>query len=93
MTRRPKLGQHFLADTAYRRKIVESLDMGKGDWTVEVGAGRGELTELLARSAAHVIAIELDAKLVAGLRQKFQDDERGKRHRWSSRVDLIFDSI
>jgi 16S rRNA (adenine1518-N6/adenine1519-N6)-dimethyltransferase len=76
MTRRAKLGQHFLADAAFRRKIAESLEMGERDWVVEVGAGRGELTELLAQRAGHVIAIELDAKLVAGLREKFQGDER-----------------
>ena len=76
MTRRPKLGQHFLADAAYRQKIAESLEIGEQDWAVEVGAGRGELTELLARRAGHVIAIELDRKLVAGLREKFHGDER-----------------
>jgi 16S rRNA (adenine1518-N6/adenine1519-N6)-dimethyltransferase len=76
MIRRPKLGQHFLADAAYRRKIAESLEMGERDWLVEVGAGRGDLTELLAQRAGHVIAIELDRKLVAGLREKFQGDGR-----------------
>lgn len=50
--------------------------MGERDWAVEVGAGRGELTELLAERAGRVIAIELDQKLVAGLQEKFQGDER-----------------
>jgi 16S rRNA (adenine1518-N6/adenine1519-N6)-dimethyltransferase len=76
MTRRPKWGQHFLADAAYRRRIAESLEVGKRDWVVEVGAGRGELTELLASRAGHVIAIELDRKLGAGLRGKFSGDDR-----------------
>jgi len=76
MARRTKLGQHFLADSGYRRRIADSLEVGGEDWVLEVGAGRGELTELLARRAARVIAIELDAKLVAGLRKKFQADER-----------------
>ncbi len=75
MTRRPKLGQHFLADTAYRKKIAGALDVRREDWVVEVGAGRGELTELLASRAAHVTAIELDPKLAAGLREKFESDK------------------
>src|SRR2546427_761655 len=41
MARRTRLGQHFLADSGYRRKIADSLEVGGEDWVLEVGAGRG----------------------------------------------------
>ena len=72
MARRTRLGQHFLADSGYRRKIADSLEAGGEDWVLEVGAGRGELTELLARRAGRVVAVELDKALVPMLREKFK---------------------
>ena len=72
MARRTRLGQHFLADSGYSRKIADSLEVGGEDWVLEVGAGRGELTELLARCAGRVVAVELDKALVPMLREKFK---------------------
>jgi 16S rRNA (adenine1518-N6/adenine1519-N6)-dimethyltransferase len=71
-TRRPKLGQHFLASAAYRRRIAEALELRPDDLVIEIGAGRGAMTELLAERARHVVAIELDAALAASLREKLK---------------------
>ena len=71
-TRRPKLGQHFLASAGYRRRIAEALDLRPDDLVIEIGAGRGAMTELLAERAGRVIAIELDAVLAASLREKLK---------------------
>ena len=70
-TRKPKLGQHFLASDEAADRIVEAL----GDLTratvLEIGPGRGELTGMLARKAQRLIAVELDRVLSAQLRMKF----------------------
>ncbi len=69
--RKPKLGQHFLADHSAAGKIVEALgDVSQGT-VLEVGPGRGIITSLLAPRTRRVIAIELDRVLAAQLRMKF----------------------
>ena len=74
--RRPKLGQHFLADPAYRRRILQSLAIQSDDLVIEIGAGTGAMTKLLAERAARVVAIELDASLVEKLKDKFRGEPR-----------------
>jgi len=72
--KKPKLGQNFLADRNAAAKIVSAL----GDITqavvVEVGPGKGALTELLAGRAGRLIAIELDRMLATELRYKYSQD-------------------
>jgi 16S rRNA (adenine1518-N6/adenine1519-N6)-dimethyltransferase len=63
------LGQNFLGDPAWRKRIAESLPIHASDTWIEIGAGHGEMTEFLAQRATRVIAIELDAQLAAGLRR------------------------
>jgi 16S rRNA (adenine1518-N6/adenine1519-N6)-dimethyltransferase len=69
--RKPKLGQHFLADPAAAMRIAESFGDLSQSTVLEIGAGRGALTSLLARRARRLIAIELDRVLAAQLRMKF----------------------
>lgn len=68
--RRPRLGQHFLVDPRYRRSILDSLDFAAGDCWVEIGAGRGEMSTLLAERAERLIAVELDERLLCELEEK-----------------------
>src|ERR1700680_4839663 len=63
-----KLGQHFLTDASWQERIARSIRIGDGVW-VEIGAGHGEMTSRLARHASKVIAIELDRRLAARLRE------------------------
>jgi len=64
-----KLGQHFLSDSRWRRKISEKLQPHPGDSWLEIGPGHGEMTEtLLASGAEHVIAVETDYGLAGALR-------------------------
>lgn len=74
--RRPKLGQHFLADARYRRRILDSLDLCPDELVVEIGAGRGAMTELLAERARRVIAIEIDASLARELQNRLRGEPR-----------------
>jgi 16S rRNA (adenine1518-N6/adenine1519-N6)-dimethyltransferase len=68
------LGQNFLGDPAWRKRIAEGLPIHAADTWLEIGAGHGEMTEFLAQRATRVIAIELDAQLAAGLRKRAKED-------------------
>ncbi len=59
---RPKKsrGQNFLIDTAVLRREVACADLAAGDTVLEVGAGIGNLTQLLLERAGRVVAIEQD---------------------------------
>jgi 16S rRNA (adenine1518-N6/adenine1519-N6)-dimethyltransferase len=70
---RPKLGQHFLRDRRFQRRIVESLAIQSNDLVCEIGPGRGAMTELLAARAQQVVAIEVDRELARMLQQKFSN--------------------
>ncbi|APD48627.1 16S rRNA (adenine(1518)-N(6)/adenine(1519)-N(6))-dimethyltransferase RsmA [Synechococcus sp. CS-602] len=74
---RKRFGQHWLNDAAVLRRIVAAADLQPGESVLEVGPGRGALTEqLLASPAALVQAVELDRDLVVGLAQRFGVDPR-----------------
>lgn len=69
--RKPKLGQHFLSSEAAALRIVEALGDVSEATVLEIGPGRGAITELLARKARRLIAVEVDRVLSAQLRMKF----------------------
>jgi 16S rRNA (adenine1518-N6/adenine1519-N6)-dimethyltransferase len=69
-TKKPRLGQNFLADRNEARKIVEALGELATKTIVEIGPGRGVLTDFLTERAQRLIAIELDRVLAAQLRMK-----------------------
>jgi 16S rRNA (adenine1518-N6/adenine1519-N6)-dimethyltransferase len=65
---RKSLGQHFLFDPDILRRIAGLLGPLEGRTVIEVGPGPGGLTRaLLGGGAAHLIAIDLDERFVAGL--------------------------
>jgi len=76
-THRPKrsLGQNFLVDPAIRRRIVEEVRIGPGETVLEIGPGKGALTEgLLAQveqQGGHLVLVELDDDLAADLEERF----------------------
>jgi 16S rRNA (adenine1518-N6/adenine1519-N6)-dimethyltransferase len=63
-----KLGQHFLSDEEWQERIEDAVQFNSGVW-VEIGAGHGEMTSRLARTASKVVAIELDGQLAGQLRR------------------------
>ncbi|MGD1212160.1 MAG: 16S rRNA (adenine(1518)-N(6)/adenine(1519)-N(6))-dimethyltransferase RsmA [Candidatus Acidiferrales bacterium] len=66
---RQRLGQHFLGDPSCQKRILETLPRGPDDVWLEIGAGHGEMTRLLAGEGRRVVAIETDARLAGNLRQ------------------------
>ncbi|MFZ0212218.1 MAG: 16S rRNA (adenine(1518)-N(6)/adenine(1519)-N(6))-dimethyltransferase RsmA [Candidatus Acidiferrales bacterium] len=67
---RQKLGQHFLGSAGWRERIARALPLERDATWIEIGAGHGEMTEILAQRASRVITIETDAELVRHLRQR-----------------------
>ena len=65
------LGQHFLESAALASHLVADAGIAPSDQVVEYGAGTGTLTAALADCGAHVLAIEVDPALAAGLTRRF----------------------
>lgn len=63
------LGQNFLVDERVLDRIVEASGVGAQDVVLEVGPGLGLLTRRLAQLAGQVVAVELDRKMMAVLRE------------------------
>jgi 16S rRNA (adenine1518-N6/adenine1519-N6)-dimethyltransferase len=64
---RKRYGQHFL-EPAWADKLVAAIDPRPEDRFLEIGPGAGALTVRLAPAVAHLVAVEIDANLVAELR-------------------------
>ncbi|HMQ32614.1 MAG TPA: 16S rRNA (adenine(1518)-N(6)/adenine(1519)-N(6))-dimethyltransferase RsmA [Chloroflexaceae bacterium] len=64
------MGQNFLVDGEALGAIVAAAELGPADLVVEVGPGLGVLTWELTRRAGHTIAVELDRRLAARLRDE-----------------------
>ena len=65
------LGQHFLRDRSVADRIVELVVPGPRDLVVEIGPGRGALTDALAARSGRLLALEIDATFMDGLRERF----------------------
>ena len=68
-----KFGQHFLTDTRILSGIVDALGPTANDTVVEIGPGRGALTEILAERSGKVVAVEIDRALANNLRDNYRD--------------------
>ncbi len=67
-----RLGQHFLTSRSILHRIAEAACPVAGARVVEIGPGRGALTEFLLPLAAELHAIEVDTVLVPYLQQRFR---------------------
>lgn len=67
------LGQNFLKDPHYLKKIADAAKVGPEDHVLEIGPGLGHLTKVLADRARKVLALELDERLIPHLQREFGD--------------------
>jgi len=70
---RKRFGQHFLRDNRVLGDIADALGDVSARTVVEIGPGRGALTDLLVQRAARVVAVEVDRDLVQHLRARYAD--------------------
>ena len=70
------LGQNFLKSEKIAQEIVEAGEVGPEDVVLEVGPGKGILTEELLRKAKKVIAVEKDEQLVKLLKERFKNNSK-----------------
>ena len=75
---RQALGQHFLGDPGWQKKILATLPRHPGDVWIEIGAGHGEMTQLIGSEGSRVIAMEADTRLAG----KLQDSIRADPDKW-----------
>ena len=74
------LGQNFLVDKNIQRKIIQACAFKASDAVLEIGAGRGELTGLIAEKVAKIYALEIDTRLCEILKANLEG---------SSNVEMI----
>ena len=65
------LGQNFLKSKKALSMMVSSAKINHGDYVLEVGPGKGALTEVLLAAGARVVACEIDERMVNYLSEKF----------------------
>jgi 16S rRNA (adenine1518-N6/adenine1519-N6)-dimethyltransferase len=68
---RKSLGQHFLRDARVLDRLASALDLTGTETVLEIGPGRGALTDRLAERAGRLVAIEVDRALVPVLRARY----------------------
>jgi 16S rRNA (adenine1518-N6/adenine1519-N6)-dimethyltransferase len=73
---RKGLGQHFLNDRRILGRIADALELNGSELVIEIGPGRGALTEVLLAHAGHVTAVEYDRALASLLRERYGSDDR-----------------
>ena len=66
-----RIGQNFLVDCGVLSRIADYAELNPADNVLEIGAGTGNLTEVLSRRAGRVYAVEVDGGLAAGLKGRF----------------------
>jgi 16S rRNA (adenine1518-N6/adenine1519-N6)-dimethyltransferase len=68
---RKSLGQNFLVEPLHQARIVAAAGLVRDDAVLEIGAGDGSLTALIAAQAGRVVAVELDERLIPVLQRRF----------------------
>lgn len=65
------LGQNFLKSEKILEKIIQAGEISSNDTVLEIGPGKGALTEKILEKAGQVIAVEKDKNLFEFLQEKF----------------------
>jgi 16S rRNA (adenine1518-N6/adenine1519-N6)-dimethyltransferase len=71
-----KFGQHFLGDQKILELIADAVAPRAGETVIEIGPGRGALTDILASRPNRLVAVEIDRALAGNLRERYASNER-----------------
>lgn len=80
MYAKKSLGQNWLKSPSAVETIFKTAEIKAGDLVVEIGPGKGILTEKLLANASKVVAIEKDDRLIEVLREKFAREISTQKH-------------
>ena len=87
MRAKKSLGQHFLTSNRALGKIIEAGDLSENDVVLEIGPGKGALTEKLLATGCKLLAVEKDDELHEFIKEKFSSEIE------AGRLKLIHDDI
>ena len=87
MFAKKSLGQNFLNSQRVVKRIADAGDIKKGEIILEIGPGKGVLTEALLRRGANVLAVEKDDRLIPILKEKFSKEIK------SGQLELVHEDI
>lgn len=68
-----RLGQNFIVESSIFQNLADYASLNPNDVVLDVGAGLGFLTRFLADKCDHVLAVEVDSKLVQCLHEQLRD--------------------
>lgn len=68
-----RFGQNYLHDKNIIKKIVSEINPQPSDTIIEIGPGRGALTELIYDKTENFIAVEIDTRVIEDLQSKFPE--------------------
>ena len=68
-----KFGQNFLIDTGILESIIDSAEITKDDFVLEIGPGIGTMTQYLCESARQGVAVEIDTNLIPILKETLSE--------------------
>jgi 16S rRNA (adenine1518-N6/adenine1519-N6)-dimethyltransferase len=88
---RRRFGQNFLTDPVAIQRIVAALAPRGGESILEIGPGRGSLTDALLDAVPAMVAVEIDRDLAAALRARYHEDRL--RLIESDVLDIAFDDV
>jgi 16S rRNA (adenine1518-N6/adenine1519-N6)-dimethyltransferase len=81
------LGQNFLKSKVALTRMIEAGEVNNSDIILEVGPGKGVLTEKLLAMTEKVIAVEKDDRLIEFLQEKFAEEIK------NNKLELIHSDI
>ena len=87
MRAKKSLGQNFLTSRGVAQDIITAAHITSGDTVLEIGPGKGFLTEGLLQKAGKVIAVEKDNRMIEYLKDKFANEIA------SGKLELIHEDI
>ena len=79
MKPKKSLGQNFLTSKKAIFEIIKAGEIKENDFILEIGPGKGALTEKILETKANLIAIEKDRDLISFLEEKFEKDLNNKK--------------
>ncbi|QSH39195.1 ribosomal RNA small subunit methyltransferase A [Candidatus Kaiserbacteria bacterium] len=79
MKAKKHLGQHFLTSKSVLKDMLSAAQITKDDTVLEIGPGKGVLTQALLETGATVIAVETDADMIEILEEKFGEHVQNKQ--------------